>query len=258
MRPGSENEGRVTQPCTHPMEAPGVAWGSHCMVAFTKVLDRYGSWIACCLSRGAQAPLTEGDVASLSHLVEERSFAGGTYVFREGDHAAEVHIVRTGCIELSRDMTGRCVTLQILHPGDVFGDVPAFLGSPAPFDARATEDSTVLAIEAAALSCLLQTRPNVAQRWFVSMAERMAGLQDRLVDLLAGPLEAQLASLLLREADADCAVHITQAHLAKMLGAQRSSVHRVLKSLQAAELIELTYGRIKIVDESGLRFVLDH
>ncbi len=44
-------------------------------------------------------------------------------------------ILRAGQVELSRLIGGRRVVLQILRPGDVFGDVPALLGEPEPFDA---------------------------------------------------------------------------------------------------------------------------
>ncbi len=120
---------------------------------------RYGAWLACCLSRGRHAPLGEGDVAQLASEIGERQIAGGTFIFRRGDPAAMIHVVRQGCVELSRRVGSRWVTLQLLHPGDVFGDVPAFLGDPEPFDARALGDTTLLSIEPNALFGLLQTRP---------------------------------------------------------------------------------------------------
>ena len=216
------------------------------------LLSRYGSWLACCLSRGPTSPLGKGDLAMLAEEMGTESVAGGMFVFREGDESARVHVVRTGGIELSRMLGGRRVTLQVLRPGDVFGDVPAFLGAPEPFDARAIEDSTLLSLDADALFALLQTRPAIARRWFVSMAERMAGLQSRLIDLLAGGLEAQLASVLLRNADGVGEVKITQKDLGAMLGVQRSSVQRVLKDLESAGLIELGYRRITVADSGGL------
>ena len=216
------------------------------------LIKRYGSWLACCLSRGPRSPLGRGDLALLAEEMGTESVAGGTFVFREGEEAARVHVVQSGSVELSRLLGGRRITLQVLRPGDVFGDVPAFLGAPEPFDARAVQDSTVLSLDADALFALLQTRPLIARRWFVSMAERMAGLQSRLTDLLAGGLEAQLASTLLRYADSVGEVNITQKDLAAMLGVQRSSVQRVLKELESAGLVELGYRRITLADSGGL------
>ncbi len=221
------------------------------------LLHRYGSWVACCLSRGRRAPLNPNDIGSLIDELGERRVAGGTYVFRQGDPAAKVHIVRSGRIELSRTIGRRHVTLQELRAGDVFGDVPAFLGDPEPFDARAVEDSVILTLDMPALHALVQTRPLVAQRWFVSLAERMAAMQQRLIGLLAGGLEAQLASLLLSESGTGDAMTITQSRLADLLGVQRSSVQRVLKQLEMSGLIESRYRRITIVDAPGLSALVD-
>lgn len=215
-------------------------------------LSQYGAWIACCLGRGRRAPLGDNDADQLAAEFGESIFAGGTFVFRRGDAAARIHVVRSGAIELSRVVNGRRVALQILRPGDVFGDVPAFLGEPERFDARAMEDSAILSLDGESLFAMLQTRPHVARRWIVSLAERMAGLQERLGDLLAGGLDAQLASVLVREAGHDGEVELTQDHLAEMLGAARTSVQRVLKQLELEGLIEVGYGRIAVVDSAGL------
>jgi CRP-like cAMP-binding protein len=153
-------------------------------------------------------------------------------------------------------INGRRVALQILRPGDVFGDVPAFLGEPEPLDARALEDCAILSLDATSLFEMLRTRPLVAQRWLVSLAERMAGLQQRLGDLLAGGLDAQLASILLREAADDGEVVLTQDQLAEMLGAARTSVQRVLKQLELDDVIELGYRRIDVTDPAGLRALI--
>lgn len=220
-------------------------------------LSHYAMWIACCLGRGKRAPLGESDVDQFVEEFGESRFAGGTFVFRQGDTAAQIHVVRTGSVELSRIINGRRVSLQILRPGDVFGDVPAFLGEPEPFDARALEDCVILSLDAPALFGMLATRPMVARRWIVSLAERMGGLQQRLGDLLAGSLEAQLASVLVRESAGGDNVTLTQDQLAEMLGAARTSVQRVLKQLEHEGLIELGYRRINVVDPDGLAAITD-
>lgn len=220
-------------------------------------LSKYGAWLACCLSRGERSPLRPEDVDLLAAQMGETFYAGGTFVFLQGQPAAKVHVLRTGSIELSRMLQGRRVILQVLQAGDVFGDVPALLGEAEPFDARAIEDSSVLSMDTDALFRMLQTNPRIARRWFISLAERMAGLQQRLVDLLAGGIESQLASILLRGADQNGRVRITQGSLADMLGVQRSSVQRVLKALEAADLVKLQYRRIDLTDPAGLLSLLE-
>jgi CRP-like cAMP-binding protein len=85
----------------------------------------------------------------------------------------------------------------------------------------------------------------------VSIALRMAEVQARLVDLLAGGLQAQLASLLVREAEQG-RVRLSQQVLAALVGGRRTSVNGVLKDLEARRLIKLRYRQVEILDAVGL------
>lgn len=211
----------------------------------------HAAWIARSLGRGELAPLGEGDLAELAEELGEDRYAAGTFVFRQRDAPARIHVVRDGLVELSREVHGRRVTVQLLHPGDVFGDVPMLLRTQEPFDARAREDSVVLSFDAQRLVRLLHERPGVAQRWLVSLAERMAGIERRLLDLFAVGLEAQVATVLLREGVSG-RVALSQEVLAELLGAQRSSVNRVLRAIQERGLVELRYRDIRLLDPEGL------
>lgn len=212
---------------------------------------RHAAWIARCLGRGDLSPLGPDDIDALASELGETHHAGGTTVFRMGDLPGRVYIVREGAVELTRELHGRRVTLQLLHPGDVFGDIPLIARMPLPFDARALEDSVVLSIDSVTLWRILEQRPRLAHRWMVSIALRMAEVQARLVDLLAGGLQAQLASLLVREAEQG-RVRLSQQVLAALVGGRRTSVNRVLKDLEARQLIKLRYRQVEILDPVGL------
>jgi CRP-like cAMP-binding protein len=213
--------------------------------------DRHAAWIARCLGRGDLAPLGADDIEDLVSLLGEQSFTAESTLFRTGDRPAEVLIVREGLVELSRKVGGRRVVLQVLRPGDVFGDVPMLVRMTEPFDARALEDSVILSLDSVGLFRLLERRPRVAQRWLVSLAVRMAAVQARLIDLLAHGLEAQVASLLTREAEQGV-VRLSQKVLADLLGARRTSVNRVLKRLENRGLVHAGYGQVDIADPAGL------
>lgn len=217
---------------------------------------RHAAWIARCLGRGELAPLGPEDIDALLGELDESHHAGGTRIFAMGDVGVPVFIVRDGTIELTRTMHGRQITLQLLRPGDVFGDIPLIASMPLPFDARALTDVVVLSIDSATLWRILSQRPRLAQRWMVSIALRMAGVQARLIDLLAGGLPAQLASVLVREADRGT-VQLSQQVLAELVGGRRTSVNRVLKDLEARGLIALHYRQVEILDPAGLAALAD-
>jgi DNA-binding MarR family transcriptional regulator len=83
------------------------------------------------------------------------------------------------------------------------------------------------------------------------VSARVAGFWFRVVELLAGGLEAQVASVLLRRAE-DGVLNLSQSHLAELIGGQRTSINRVLKALEAEGLIRVSYGQVEILDAAGL------
>jgi CRP-like cAMP-binding protein len=175
----------------------------------------------------------------------------GTDMYERGDLPTEVHIVRAGQVDLIEEIEGRTVTVKRLGPGEPFGDIPLLLRRSEPFTARTVVDSTVLSIESTTLFHLLGGRPRLARRWLVSVADRMHGTQQRVLDLLAGSLEEQIGSLLLHDA-VDGTVWASQAALAQQLGASRTRVNQALGRLEAQGLVRRGYGHIEIVDRRGL------
>lgn len=214
--------------------------------------DRLALWLARELGKGHLAPLDPDDVTDLAGHLTCSTMPAGTDVFVRGELPTEVHIVRAGQVDLIQEIRGRTVTVKRLGPGAPFGDIPLLLHRSEPFTARTAVDSTILSIESTVLFQLLGSRPRLARRWLVSVADRMHGTQQRVLDLLAGSLQEQLASLLLHEA-VDGSVDMNQSALAQQVGASRSSVNQALRGLERQGLVSLGYGRIDVVDHVGLR-----
>jgi CRP-like cAMP-binding protein len=215
------------------------------------------SWLGTCLGRDELAPVPSEDLEELAGHLESHSFAGGTAVYEQHALPTRVYILRSGTVELTRERNGRRIVVQLLRPGSVFGDIPLFLRSGEPTTARAVEDSAVLSINSVTLFGLLGRRPMLARRWLVSVAQRMAALQDRVSDLLAGTLDMQVASWVLREAGTD-GVTVSQQTLARLLGARRTSVNQSLRRLEADGLIVTGYRRIAVADPERLAAAVGH
>lgn len=212
-------------------------------------------WLASCLGRGEVAPLSCDDLEELAGHLTEEHYAGGTVVYERDALPSRVHILRTGTVELTRDLGDRRAVVQLLRSGSVFGDVPLFLRRGEPTSSRAVDDVTVHSIDSLTLFSLLGRRPMLARRWLVSVAERMADMQDRVTDLLAGGLDRRVASWLLREAGGDGAA-VSQLTLARLLGARRTSVNQSLRRLEGRGVIETGYRRVRVVDSDALAGLL--
>jgi CRP-like cAMP-binding protein len=217
-------------------------------------VDRHAQWIARSFGPSELAPLRSEDIDELAALLREERHGAGTTVFRMGEAPTRVGIVRSGAVELSRMLNGRRVVVQILRPGDALGDVGLFLRKTAPYDGIALEPSLILTFDSVRLHRLLEQRPRLAWRWLLSVSGRTVGYQGRLMELLAGGLEAQIASVLVRRAERGV-VKLSQSSLAELVGGRRTSVNRVLKRLEEQNLLRISYGQVEILDEAGLGLI---
>lgn len=212
----------------------------------------HSAWLAQCLGNSPASPLGEDDIAAILRVAIFQSAPGDTVLVGRDEAIGDVFILERGTVALTRSSGRRASLLQILHPGDVFGDVGLFLGRRSPVEALVIEDAELLRLPGPELVRLVSTRPRIAVRWMVSMAARLADTQDRLDELLAGPLDLQLAALLGHAADADGTVTASQEILARLLGARRTSVTRSLANLERRGLIQKHYGRVDVLDRARL------
>lgn len=214
-------------------------------------------WVSRCVGRAGTTPLRLEDVEGLARFIRVRTLAAGEPLARIGDEPAAVCIVREGCLELAvHGSTGRLV-IQTLRPGDIDGDIQLLLGMRMPYETRANVETTCLVLDRGAFEELLATHPQVSRRWLTSVSQRLARSHSRLTSLLGEPLEVQVAQLLLEESVHDV-VSLTQTTVAALLGVRRPSVNRVLRRFAATGLVEISYGKVRILDAAALARVTAH
>jgi CRP-like cAMP-binding protein len=89
-----------------------------------------------------------------------------------------------------------------------------------------------------------------------SVAQRLATSHGRLTALLGRPLIAQLAGLLVDEAE-DGVIRLPQRTLAAMLGVARPSLNKVVKDLERRGPVDVGYGSVQLLGTEGLRRLRD-
>jgi CRP-like cAMP-binding protein len=201
-------------------------------------------------SHAGQLPLVAAQLSRLIANYGTKAAAEGRYLFRHGDQPGSVFVLLHGTVELSVLSQGPRLVVQVLTPVSVVGDVPLLSRLPEPFDARVLQAAEVIPIPAENFLALLRD-PHVTMPWLVSVATRMAALQERLIGVLGGRLEDRLALLLLQQAHGN-RVRLSQETLAGMLGVNRSSVNRCLRHLQDSGLVDIGYREIRLLDNDRL------
>jgi CRP-like cAMP-binding protein len=183
--------------------------------------------------------------------VSERVLVTGTPVVREGTRPTEVFIVVTGLVELSRRRGAHRATIDVVHPGEPFADVETLTCTAMRADARTLVTSRLASLDAQLFLRALASNTSVSLCWLAGMATRLGDLEARLGDLGTVSVETRLAALLLEESHRG-EVTLSQYTLAGLLGVHRSSVNRLVRQLQASQLVTVGYRRIRIIDREGL------
>jgi CRP-like cAMP-binding protein len=192
-------------------------------------------------------------------------------IFRKGDQAEGLCIVLHGGVRtVLNSHDGRQQILKRFGPGRTFGDVSVFDDDTHPADAVATAESAIAVIPRAELLNLLRAYPDAAIEVIRLFASRLRAYKQFVEDLTFRSVLARVARLLVDRArgaetlaEEPRSLHDRYTHdeIASMVGSVREVVQRALKTLERAELIEMTRGRIHVLDvealdawtESGIR-----
>jgi CBS domain-containing protein len=157
------------------------------MTAVSDVVDFLRQW----------PPFDELDQAELDQvgaLIEFESHPAGEIVLASGDGPLEVlYLVRSGVVEMIHD--GR--VLDVLGVGELFGQASTLSGLPIGFSVRATEDTELYRMPAAAVAGLLR-RPGA-----VRFLLRSAIVRTALIDPIPRDARRPSAPSPLRQCTAD-------------------------------------------------------
>jgi CRP/FNR family transcriptional regulator, cyclic AMP receptor protein len=196
----------------------------------------------------------EEQLRMLASVVTRRSTPRSSTVMSSGDATDSLYIVLSGRLKvMMSDAEGKEVILSILGSGEFFGEMGLIDDSP--------RSASVVAIEACELLCIAKRdfKNCLAENFEMSMAV-MRGLVRRLreADRKIGSLAlldvyGRVARLLLdmsENVDGEKVVtkRLPKQDIAKMIGASREMVSRVMKDLQMGGYIEVRGTNIVLRD----------
>jgi CRP/FNR family cyclic AMP-dependent transcriptional regulator len=206
--------------------------------------------------------LPEQELRALATGLRERHYRAGDVIFRKGDHSEGLCIVLTGCVRtVIRSAEGREQVLKMFGPGRTFGDLPVFDDEPQPAEAVAVSESRIAFIAQVELLDLLRRHPDLAIDVIRLFASRLRAYKQMVEDLSLRTVVARVARLLvdrargtrtLIEESASSNPEYTQDEIAAMVGSVREVVQRALKTLEHVGLIQMTRGKILVIDVEAL------
>jgi CRP/FNR family transcriptional regulator len=209
--------------------------------------------------------LGEEELKTLAERSEMTSCKRNTRLFFAEEPSDNIYLVKEGRIKLLRaNVVGREIILDILGPGEIFGELALVDEEHRSHSAEAIDDVLVCIIKREDFEGILQRHPEMALRVLKLIGLRRRELEMRLEDLVFQPLAGRLALALLwqaqrhgvTETDGSIRIPLTQSDLANLIGASREAVSEQLKEMKLLGLIKTSYRNIKLTDQRGLKSFL--
>ncbi len=213
------------------------------------------SEVAALLSTSSLFAKLPGDaLEEIASLCKRQLLIKGVVLFKRGDEGNSFYGVRRGAIRIETGTEGgERLTLNILGPGDLFGEIALLDGHPRTADAIAAEDCEVIVLHRSDFRRIIEHHPGLALQLLDFLCERLRWMNERVEEIGLLPLKTRIARRLLGLArDFGTELILTQDQLSEFVGATRENVSRQLQVWRKNGLIDLRRGRIIVLDSVRL------
>ena len=187
----------------------------------------------------------------------------GETIYQPGSPSASVYIVHEGRVKLAYlDESGKKLTLVIVDPGGIFGEMCLVGEKHRRHLATAIEDSVLYHIDQQSFADTISNKPQYLQLLLEHFADRVREFEETLEDLAFKDIQARLSRQLLKlsseygvqtEEGILIGFQLTHKELADMIGSARENTTLALNRFAREGILDKSRYRIVIKNEKGLR-----
>ncbi len=194
----------------------------------------------------------------IARVAASRKVPRGHTILRAGDRTDYVYFILAGNIKvLVSDEEGREVILSNLGRGEFFGEMGVLDDNPRSATVLTVSACELVVIAKADFTRCLADNFDVALYIMRNLVKRLRTADRQIESLALMDVYGRVARLLLEMAEDEEGIKvvrrkISKQDIAKMIGASREMVSRVMKDLSQQGLIEEGNGRIVLRDKIAL------
>jgi CRP-like cAMP-binding protein len=201
----------------------------------------------------------------IAELALRRAYRKGETIFAQSDPGDGLYGVVTGRVRISASSPdGKELFLNIMEPGDAFGEIALLDGRQRTATACATAPSDVLLIVRDHFLALLRREPELVTHLLELLCQRLRWMSGLTEESALLPVPARLARRLLSlvnlhgQATAKgIRLAISQEEVARFVGLSRQIVNQHLQHWKGQGWVALGRGSITIVDPDALQALVD-
>ena len=210
--------------------------------------------------------MQQEELDSILGFASDRHYERGKVIFQKGEPGSSMMAVLSGRVRIGVvSPEGKEVALNVITPGEVFGEIALLDGKPRSADATAVEDTQLLVVERKQFVPFLRSNDDLYLRLLAVLCERLRLTSLALEEIALFDLDARLARLLLKFATdfgrpqpdgIRIGIKLTQGDLGAQLAASRESVNKQLKRWESDGVLRKEGGYYVLVRPDDLQALI--
>ncbi len=202
--------------------------------------------------------LNEDIISQLVAHTVTRKVKKNTVLFRKGDVGTTLYVVSAGVVRItSPSGQGNEAVLNLIVPGEIFGEIAFLDGGQRTADAIMAEAGELVVIERRDFMPLLEAYPELSTRLLKILCGRLRKTSEQVEDIIFLDLPIRLAKAVLylhRQAPGSASgeIRITQRELSQMVGASREGTNRELRNWEQRRWLKLKRAGLVVLAPEAL------
>ena len=202
--------------------------------------------------------LADAQLNTLCAGSTRRSFPRNRTIVSEGEPSQSLYLMLAGRAKVQRsDAEGKEVILAMIGPGEFFGEMSLIDDAPRSASVITVEPCDFISIQKDSFKSMLATSPDMAMQIMRGLVRRLREADKKIETLALLDVYGRVARVLLDFSEVEGGERVVKAKLprqeiAKMIGASREMVSRVMKGLETdGYIVSMPQGRLVLREKIG-------
>jgi CRP/FNR family transcriptional regulator, cyclic AMP receptor protein len=200
----------------------------------------------------------------LCRYAKHAALKRGATICSKGDPGNSLVAVISGTVKISvSSAEGRSAILNLIGPGEIFGEMSVLDGQPRSADATANTNCEIFIIDRREFLPFVRSQPALAMKFIELLCTRLRWTSDQVEQIILQNLPGRLASALIRLtekhklAPGGRTIAVTQQEISEMVGMTRESINKQLRIWASRKWVRLEHGAIVVLNAEPLQALVE-